>query len=46
MITNKEIIAKHSRRMKNACIDLTNTMVGYYAILTKYIEVIPDEDEA
>lgn len=25
MITNKEIIAKHSRRMKNACIDLTNT---------------------
>ena len=25
MITNKEIIAKHSRRMKNDCIDLTNT---------------------
>lgn len=25
MIKNKEIIAKHSRRMKNVCIDLTNT---------------------
>lgn len=23
-----------------------NYMVGYYAILTKYIEVIPDEDKA